>query len=123
MMPDLQLLTAGRLHSIRLYPHIMHILQELCGQGLVMRFGKKAFNNPDIGHHLQELLPGKGVSGMEKEQIMNFVWDLTCSSLAGRVALFENVNAGATPFLLTRLFNEYNRDEHVKTARKLAGLD
>lgn len=123
MMPDLQLLTAGRLHSIRLYPHIMHILQELCGQGLVMRFGKKAFNNPDIGHHLQELLPGKGVSGMEKEQIMNFVWDLTSSSLAGRVALFENVNAGATPFLLTRLFNEYNRDEHVKTARKLAGFD
>jgi len=44
-------------------------------------------------------------------------------ALAGRVALFENVNAGATPFLLTRLFNEYNRDEHVKTARKLAGLD
>lgn len=123
MMPDLQMMTAGRLHSIRLYPHIMHILQELCGQGLVMRFGKKAFNNPDIGHHLQELLPGKGVSGMEKEQIMNFVWDLTSSSLAGRVALFENVNAGATPFLLTRLFNEYNRDEHVKTARKLAGLD
>jgi 4-hydroxyphenylacetate 3-monooxygenase len=122
MMPDSQLLTAGRLHSIRLYPQIIHILQELCGQGLVMRFGRKAFENPDIGHHLHELLPGKNATAMEKERLMNFIWDLTSSSLAGRVALFENVNATPAPFLLGRLFNEYDRDEHVKAARRLAGL-
>lgn len=121
--PDIPLLTAGRMYSIQHYPNIIHTLQELCGQGLVMRFGKKAFSNPDIGHHLEELLPGHGVTGMEKERVMNFVWDLTTSSHAGRVALFENVNATPAPLLRMRLFGEYDRSEHVKTARKLIGMD
>lgn len=121
--PDIPLLTAGRLYSIQHYPNIIHTLQELCGQGLVMRFGKKAFDNPEIGHHLEELLPGHGVSGREKEQVMNFIWDLTTSSHAGRVALFENVNATPAPLLRGRLYGEYDRSEHVKLARKLAGVD
>ncbi|MEI4473837.1 4-hydroxyphenylacetate 3-hydroxylase N-terminal domain-containing protein [Frigidibacter sp. MR17.24] len=122
MAPDIPLLTAGRMYSIQHYPNIIHTLQELCGQGLVMRFGRKAFDSPDIGHHLADLLPGHGVTGMEKERVMNFVWDLTTSSHAGRVALFENVNAGAAPMLRMRLFSEYDRSEHVALARKLAGV-
>ncbi|WP_108259598.1 4-hydroxyphenylacetate 3-hydroxylase N-terminal domain-containing protein, partial [Mangrovicoccus ximenensis] len=62
MCPDVMMLTTGRLYAIRNYPHIIHVLQEMCGQGLVMRFGKASFENPDIGHHLKELLPGKGVT-------------------------------------------------------------
>jgi len=82
-----------------------HTLQELCGQGLVMRFGKAAFENPEIGHRLAELLPGHGVSGAVKEQLMNFIWDLTTSSLAGRVALFEERQTRAPPPVLReRLF-------------------
>lgn len=121
--PDIPLLTAGRMYSIQHYPNMIHTLQELCGQGLVMRFGKKAFENPEIGHHLVELLPGHGVTGIEKERVMNFIWDLTSSSHAGRVALFENVNATPAPILRSRLFNEYDRSAHVKLARKLAGME
>jgi 4-hydroxyphenylacetate 3-monooxygenase len=123
MAPDVTMITAGRLFSIRNYPTVVHTLQEMCGQGLVMRFGKAAFENPDIKHHLEELLPGKGVSGMQKEQLMNFIWDLTCSSLAGRVALFENVNASPAPRLRERLFDEFDRTEMVKLVRQLANLD
>lgn len=123
MAPDVCLLTAGRLHSIQHYPRIIHTLQELCGQGLVMRFGKKAFNNPEIGHYLHELLPGRGVSAMVKEQLMNFVWDLTSGALAGRVALFENVNASPAPRLRERLYNEFPRDEIAARVRGLAGID
>lgn len=123
LAPDTNLLTAGRLYSIRYYPHIIHTLQELCGQGLVMRFGKSAFENPDIGHHLAELLPGRGVSGMQKEQIMNFIWDMTGSALANRVALFENVNASPAPRLRDRLFHEFNRDEMVGKVKKIAGIE
>lgn len=123
LAPDAPLLTAGRLHSIKYYPQIIHTLQELCGQGLVMRFGREAFENPDIGHHLVELLPGRGVSGLQKERVMNFIWDLTCSSLAGRVALFENVNSSPAPRLRERLFREFKRDELVSRVRKMAELD
>ena len=122
MAPDVSMITAGRLYSIRNYPQIVHILQEMCGQGLVMRFGKAAFENPEIKHHLEELLPGKGCSGMEKEHLMNFIWDLTCSSLAGRVALFENVNASPAPRLRERLFNEFDRGPMVSMVRDMAGM-
>jgi len=123
MAPDVGMLTAGRLYSIQHYPRIIHTLQELCGQGLVMRFGQKAFESPDIGHYLQELLPGKGVTAEVKEQLMNFVWDMTASSLAGRVALFENVNASPAPRLRERLFNEVKRDQWVAQVKTLAGIE
>lgn len=122
MAPDVGMLTAGRLYSIQHYPRIIHTLQELCGQGLVMRFGKAAFENPDIGHHLKDLLPGKGVSAEVKEQLMNFIWDMTSSSLAGRVALFENVNASPAPRLRERLYNEVKRDRFVEQVKTLARM-
>ena len=54
---------------------------------------------------------------------MNFIWDLTSSSLAGRVALFENVNASPAPRLRERLYNEFKRERMVEQVRKLAGID
>jgi aromatic ring hydroxylase len=123
MAPDVNMLTAGRKYSIDHYPRIVHTLQELCGQGLVMRFGKAAFDNPEIGHYLKDLLPGHNVSAAEKNQLMNFIWDLTSSSAAGRVELFENVNATPSPFLRERLYGEFERGEAVALARKLALLD
>jgi 4-hydroxyphenylacetate 3-monooxygenase len=122
MAPDVPLITTGRLYSIKHYPHVIHVLQELCGQGLVMRFGKAAFENPEIGPRLAELLPGHGVSGLVKEQLMNFIWDLTSSSLAGRVALFENVNSSPAPRLRERLFNEYRRGHLADMVRGMAGM-
>ena len=82
--------------SIRRSPTIM------CGQGLVMRFRKERFAKPDICHHLEELLAGKGVPRIQNEQLTTFILGLTCSSLAGCVALFENVNASPAPRLRER---------------------
>ncbi len=123
LTPDVSMLTAGRLYSIENYPKIIHVLQEMCGQGLVMRFGKDAFENPEIGHYLADLLPGHGVSAMQKELLMNFIWDMTTGSLAGRVALFENVNASPAPRLRARLYDEVNREGYVSQVKKLAGMD
>jgi len=120
--PEVSLLTAGRLYSIEHYPRIIHILQELCGQGLVMRFQKADFDHPDIGPLLDELLPGNDISARDKNRLMNFVWDLTTDSHAGRTELFENVNATPAPFLRERLFGEYRRERYVDVARDLAGL-
>ncbi len=121
--PDVSMLTAGRLYSIEHYPRIIHILQEMCGQGLVMRFGKDAFENPEIGHYLNDLLPGHGVSAMQKELLMNFIWDMTSGSLAGRVALFENVNSSPAPRLRARLFDEVSRETFVDQVKTIAGMD
>ncbi len=122
LAPDVNLLTAGRLYSIHEYPRIIHTLQEICGQGLAMRFRKADFDNPEIGPYLDELLPGHDISARDKNRLMNFVWDLTTDSNAGRTEIFENVNATPVPFLRERLYAEYPRQRLVDLARDLAGL-
>lgn len=121
--PDPNLLTAGRLYGIANYPRIIHTLQEICGQGLVMRFSKADFDHPEIGPYLERLLPGHEISARDKNRLMNFVWDLTTDSHAGRTELFENVNATPAPFLRERLYAEYPRERPVAVARDLAGLE
>jgi aromatic ring hydroxylase len=122
LAPDVNMLTAGRLHSIEHYPRIIHTVQELCGQGLVMRFQKADFENMEIGPLLDELLPGKNMSARDKNRLMNFIWDLTTDSHAGRTELFENVNATPANFLRERLYREYPREKLMSTARDLAGI-
>jgi len=122
ILPDVNLTTSGRLYAVKEYPHIIHTLQELCGQGLVMRFPKAAFDHPEIGARLAELLPGHGITAADKNRLMNFVWDLTSSSQAGRTELFENVNATPVPLLQQRLYDDYDGSVPEDMARRLAGL-
>lgn len=122
LTPDVNMLTAGRLHSIEHYPRIIHTVQELCGQGLVMRFQKADFEHPDIGPLLDQLLPGRNMSARDKNRLMNFIWDLTTGSHAGRTELFENVNATPANFLRERLYREYPRERVMTIARDLAGV-
>lgn len=120
--PDVALLTAGRLYSIEHYPRVIHILQELCGQGLVMRFTRADFESDEVGHYLDEMLPGHEITAKDKNRLMNFVWDLTTGDHAGRTTLFENVNAQPAPLLRERLYWEYPRERLVSLARELAGI-
>jgi 4-hydroxyphenylacetate 3-monooxygenase len=122
LAPDSNLLTTGRLYGVEAYPRIIHTLQELCGQALVMRFPKASFDHPEIGPRLAELLPGYGVSAADKNRLMNFVWDLTSSSHAGRTELFENLNGGTAASLRGRIYREYDRDTVLGMVRDMAGL-
>lgn len=122
LSPDVNMLTAGRLHSIEHYPRIIHLLQELCGQGLVMRFSRASFDHPEVGALLDQFLPARGMTARDKNRLMNFVWDLTTDSHAGRTELFENVNATPAAFLRERLYAEYPRERLMQTARDLAGI-
>ncbi|WP_071394206.1 4-hydroxyphenylacetate 3-hydroxylase N-terminal domain-containing protein [Bacillus tuaregi] len=122
MWPDVNMLTAGRLYGITHYPQIIHHLQELCGQGLVMRFSEEDYKNPFISGKLEELLFGREMTSKQKNLLMNFIWDITTDSHAGRVALFENVNALPAPLLRERLYHEYDRTPFMNHIRKSIGL-
>ncbi|WP_027417078.1 4-hydroxyphenylacetate 3-hydroxylase N-terminal domain-containing protein [Aneurinibacillus terranovensis] len=122
MWPDVNMLTAGRLYGIVHYPQMIHHLQELCGQGLVMRFSEKDYEHPYIGGKLEELLFGRGLTSKQKNLLMNFIWDITTDSHAGRVGLFENVNALPAPLLRERLYHEYDRTPFMNQIRKSIGL-
>lgn len=122
MVPDVNMITAGRLYGINEYPSIIHHLQELCGQGLVMRFSEKDYAHPFIGGKLEELLYGRDLTSKQKNLLMNFIWDITTDSHAGRVELFENVNALPAPLLRERLYHEYDRTSFMNQIRKSIGL-
>jgi 4-hydroxyphenylacetate 3-monooxygenase len=122
MWPDVNMLTAGRLHGINHYPQIIHHLQELCGQGLVMRFSEQDYAHPYIGGKLEELLFGRDMTSKQKNLLMNFIWDITTDSHAGRIGLFENVNALPAPLLRERLYHEYDRTGSMDRIRKSIGL-
>lgn len=122
-IPSDPLVTAGRLYSLEHYPRVMQILRDMSGQGLISRFTKAQFDHHELGPKLMEFLPGTGVDAREKNRVFNFVWDLTSSSHAMRVALFENVNALPPSAIRNEIFQSYDRSPWVRHVRRYIGLD
>jgi 4-hydroxyphenylacetate 3-monooxygenase len=122
-VPDAALVTAGRLHSIVHYPHVVQMLRDLSGQGLISRMTEADFDREDIGARLKEFLPGRGISARGKNRFFNFVWDLTCSSHASRVALFENTNATPPPTVRQHLYEVYDTSATVALLREYTGME
>jgi 4-hydroxyphenylacetate 3-monooxygenase len=125
LLPDVATVRATRAYALDTYPEMIHILQELCGQGLVMRFSDRDFAHPEIAEELEHYLAQNGGTANAKNRLMNFVWDLTTGAHAGRTALFENVN-GLPAYMLRQLLyleDEPNRKVAVQRLGKTVGLD
>jgi 4-hydroxyphenylacetate 3-monooxygenase len=123
MCPNENVVTAARAYALEGYPWVMHTLQDLCGQGLVLRFSEADFDLPAaFGKDLSWFLDTRNVSAKEKNLIMNLVWDVTGGAHAGRVKLFEESNALNVPLLRERLYGEYERGHLVNTVRAFIGL-
>jgi aromatic ring hydroxylase len=123
MVPNERFVTAGRLHSVVHLPRILQLLREISGQGLISRFTQAAFERADIGALLDEFLPGTGTSARAKNRLFNFVWDLTCSSHAMRVALFENVNATPAAAMRNRIYESAYRTGWTESVREFLGIE
>jgi 4-hydroxyphenylacetate 3-monooxygenase len=121
-VPDPGLVAAGRLYSITEYPKVIYLIQDLCGQGLVSRWPEAIWENPELGPRLEEILPGAGVTAREKNRFFNYVFDLTTGAMAGRVGLFENVNATPPAFVAELVYGHVDRREPVSFVRGLTGL-
>jgi aromatic ring hydroxylase len=102
---------------------VLQILRDLSGQGMISRFTAAQLDHPEIGARLDEFLPGTGVSARGKNRLFNFVWDLTSSSHAARVALFENVNALPPSAIRGELARSPERAEWAAFVRRYTGLD
>ena len=122
MWPDAKLITAGRAYALGLYPQMVHLLQELAGQGPILRWSVKDFENPVLGPRLDWFYEGAAISAQDKNLLMNLLWDITSSSHAGRVELFENVNGFPLPYLRERMYMEYNREDAMNHIRRFLGI-
>jgi 4-hydroxyphenylacetate 3-monooxygenase len=123
LMPDGNVVSAVRAYAIDHYPQVIHALQELCGQGLVVRFPDASFDDSYLGPRLSLYLDQPSISARRKNRLMNLVWDLTTDSHAGRAALFENVNATPSFILRQKLYNQYDRAGFAERIKRATGLD
>lgn len=119
LLPDRNTVAALRSYSVGAYPQIIHILQELCGQGIVMRFSRSDFEHPEIGPELSRYLDGARVSARERSALLALVWDLTASALAGRTHIFENLQAYPPSMLRQILYDVIDRRPAMDRIRAL----
>jgi 4-hydroxyphenylacetate 3-monooxygenase len=123
MWPDRKMITAGRTYALGLLPQMTHIVQELCGQGPILRWSEQDLDHPVIGPRIEWFYEGAAISARDKNKLMNLVWDLTTSSHAGRVRLFENVNGFPVPYLRERMYLEYDRAPAMDFIRDFMDLE
>ena len=124
MTPDTAMISAGRAYALDLYPQIAHTIRDICGQGLIFRFHDRDLESPAaFGKNLSWFLDTRSVGARDKNLLMNLVWDSVASSHALRVELFEESNALNVPFLLERVYNEYDRSSAIDSWRNLIGME
>ncbi|MQA15853.1 MAG: phenazine biosynthesis protein [Pseudonocardiaceae bacterium] len=123
MTPDVNTVTAGRSYALDNLPRILHLLQDLCGQGMILRWNEKDLEVPvAFGKDLSWFLDTRNVSAKDKNLIMNLVWDVTASEHATRSKIFEESNALNVPFLKERLYGEYDRGKFLEDCRHFLGF-
>jgi 4-hydroxyphenylacetate 3-monooxygenase len=121
--PDMATVTAGRAFALAQLPAVHHILQDICGQGLMLRFSPTDLDSPAaFGQKLSWFLDTQTQSAEEKGLVMNLVWDATSTAGAARMKLFEHQNGLPVPFLRERLYGEYDREQAVRDCRHFIGL-
>jgi 4-hydroxyphenylacetate 3-monooxygenase len=122
LLPDGASVSCFRTYGLSQYPRMVQLLQELCGQGLVMRFPAGDFDHPVLGPQLALYLDNARVSARDKNHVMNFIWDLTSGSLAGRTQVFENVQGYPAALLRQVLYFIVDRGPAANRLRSLIGL-
>jgi aromatic ring hydroxylase len=122
-VPNQAMTTPGRLFSIEQYPRVMQIIRDLTGQGMISRFPESTWQRDEIAGKLEEFMSGHEIMARDKNRIFSLAWDLTCSSHAMRVALFENVNATPPAWIREEIYRSYDRSEALQLVHDRAGTE
>jgi 4-hydroxyphenylacetate 3-monooxygenase len=121
-LPNPTMAMAGRICAIERYPHLLQIIRELCGSGLLMAPGQADMNNPEIGPHLHRYVVGKDARGSEYFRMLKLAWEYACDAFGSRQLLFEMYNVSSLATNKQRLASTYDTSPFVALARELAGI-
>ncbi len=123
LIPEGSTITAGRIFAMENLPWVLHLLRDLCGQGLILRFSEKDLSQKAaFGQQFSWFLDTQHVTANEKNLLMNLVWDVAASEHSTRSMIFEEQNALNAPLLRERMFGEYDRAETSKFVRDYINL-
>lgn len=107
------------------YPHVLNLVRELCGGGLIQLPSSVAdFANAEAAAELNRYVQSPGITSEERVKLMKLVWDMVGSEFAGRHQQYEMFYAGA-PFLVkSRMAQVYDLERAgALVDRALAGYD
>jgi 4-hydroxyphenylacetate 3-monooxygenase len=121
-MPNPMTALAGRIFSIERYPHMLQIIRELCGSGLLMAPSQDDLHHPEIGPYLHRYVVGQEAKGMERVRLLKLAWEYACDAFGGRQLLFEMYNVGSLATNKQRLASSYDTSPFVALAEELAGI-
>jgi 4-hydroxyphenylacetate 3-monooxygenase len=121
-LPDPTRALAGRICAIERYPHLLQIIRELCGSGLLMAPGQADLNHPEIGPHLQRYVVGKDQGGPDYFRLLKLAWEYAGDAFGSRQLLFEMYNVSSLATNKQRLANAYDTSPFVTLAKELAGV-
>jgi len=113
---------AGRIFSIEQYPHMLQLIRELCGSGLLMAPGQADLHNPEIGPHLRRYVVGQDEGSLERFRLLKLAWEYTCDSFGARQLLHEMYNVGSLATNKQRFASVYDTRPCVALAKELAGI-
>jgi 4-hydroxyphenylacetate 3-monooxygenase len=121
-LPNPTTALAARIVAIERYPHILQLIRELCGSGLLMAPSQADLYHPEIGHHLRRFVVGQDETGAERLRLLRLAWEYACDSFGGRQLLFEMYNVSSLATNKQRLASTYDTSYYVSLAKELAGL-
>src|SRR5215831_872173 len=121
-LPNPTTALAGRIFSIERYPHMLQIIRELCGSGILMAPGQADLYHPEIGPQLQRYVVGKDERGPERFRLLKLAWEYACDSFGARQLLHEMYNVGSLTTNKQRFASSYDTSPFVSLVQELAGI-
>ncbi|TCP32801.1 4-hydroxyphenylacetate 3-hydroxylase-like protein [Sphingomonas sp. BK235] len=124
LLPGSNALAAGRVFAMEKLPRVLHLLRELCGQGLILRFERHDLEaEATFGEKFSWFLDTQRVTAEQKNLLMNLVWDVAASEHSVRALVFEEQHALSEPLLRDRLVLDYDYAESASLVRRTVGLE
>lgn len=107
--PGLAECFAGMTLQSRDYPHLLTMVRDLCGGGLIqLPSAAEDYANPELSAVLDRYVQSPGYESVERVKLLKLVWDMVGSEFASRHQQYEMFYAGA-PFLVKmRMFDSYD---------------
>jgi 4-hydroxyphenylacetate 3-monooxygenase len=121
-LPNPTTALAARICAIERYPHLLQIIRELCGSGLLMAPGQADLNHPEIGPHLHRYVMGKDKGSPEYFRLLKLAGEYACDAFGSRQLLFEMYNVSSLATNKQRLASSYDTTPFIALAKELAGI-
>lgn len=80
------------------------VIRRLSGSGLIMTPTEKDLANPEIAHHIERFLRGRGVDARRRVQLFKLAWDALGEQFGSRQHQYEWFYAGDPYFTRSRFY-------------------